>query len=303
MQSVKITEDAVLRCLEGAIDMHVHSYPDLIDRSGNDIEFALSAKKFKMGGFVIKSHYAPTTDRAILVNSIVTGTKVYGALSLNNAVGGINPLAVEVSGRLGARVIWFPTVDSRNEADKRNLPEIAHPPPWAKLQKELVNEGFPMPPVDLFNGNGDFTREVIDVIKLIKKYRMTLATGHISPRESIKLIKVAHEEGVDKIVVTHPEFPSTNFSIQEQQDLCKFDVYFERCYSMPATSKTTWDFIEREIRATGIEHNIISTDLGQKKSILPIDGMKESARILMEKNFREDMVRTMMVDNTQYLVG
>lgn len=299
----EISDDTVRECLSGAIDMHVHSAPDIIDRSGNDLDFALQAKESGMHGFVLKSHYVPTADRATLTNHFVSGIKVYGGLSLNNSIGGINSLAVEVAGRSGAKVIWLPTVDSENEAVKRNLPETQHPPPWARMQRELVAEGFNMEPVKLFKNNGEFTDDVLNVLQIIKKYKMTMATGHISPKESIKIIKLAHEVGIERIVVTHPEFPSTNFTIQEQVDLNKFGVFFERCYSMPATSKTTWDYLIKEVMATGFENNIIATDLGQKGSILPVAGMKASAQMFLKNGISKENVRVMMVDNPKFLVG
>lgn len=303
MTTSEIADESVLECLSGAIDMHVHSAPDIIERSGNDIDFALQAKGSGMRGFVLKSHYVPTTDRATLTNHFVSGIKVFGGLSLNNSVGGMNPLAVEVAGRSGAKVIWLPTVDSENEAGKRNLPEMLHPPPWARMQKELVAEGFKMDPVKLFKNNGDFTDEVLNVIHIIKKYKMTLATGHISPKESTKIIKLAREEGIERIVVTHPEFPSTNFTIQEQVDLKKLGVFFERCYSMPATSKTTWDYMIKEVLATGFENNIIATDLGQKGAISPVAGMKASAQMFLKSGISKENVRVMMVDNPKFLIG
>ncbi|MEM0134862.1 MAG: DUF6282 family protein [Thermoplasmatales archaeon] len=303
MNEETISNDSVLRCLEGATDLHVHSFPDIIDRSGSDLDFARQAKENKMNGFVIKSHYVPTTDRAILTNSCIAGVNVYGSIALNNTVGGINPIAVEVAGRLGGKVVWFPTVDSENEAGKKKLPDMQHPPPWAKMQRQLEKEGFTMNPVTLFKRNGDFTDEVHSVLQVIKKYKMTLATGHISPNETKKLVKFAYEEGLEKIVITHPEFPSTSFSIQEQVDLCKYGVYFERCYSMPATSKTTWEYMFKEVLATKVEHNIISTDLGQKSSIFPVEGMKECARAFLKNGFAEIEVRVMMVDNPKFLVG
>ena len=37
-------------------------------------------------------------------------------IALNRAVGGMNPVAIEIAAREGARTVWFPTVDSENES-------------------------------------------------------------------------------------------------------------------------------------------------------------------------------------------
>ena len=68
-----------------------------------------------MAGFVLKSHYGCTAERASVVRTAVPGVDVLGAVSLNRAVGGMNPLAVEIAAREGARTVWLPTVDSVNE--------------------------------------------------------------------------------------------------------------------------------------------------------------------------------------------
>jgi hypothetical protein len=40
---------------------------------------------------------------------------VFGALTLNHSVGGLNPVAVEIAGRSGCKIVWMPTVDARTK--------------------------------------------------------------------------------------------------------------------------------------------------------------------------------------------
>jgi hypothetical protein len=295
--------DEILSSLRGAYDMHVHSAPDVLDRSGDDIEFAVMAKEHGMGGYVIKSHYVPTADRANLVNKMVLGVKIFGSLCLNNSVGGINPLAVDIAGRLGCKVVWFPTVDSLNESEKRGLQSKDKLPFWAKMQEELRRDGFQLKAVKVLDDNGKFTKDVFEVLYRIQKYKMILATGHLAPNESIALIKEAKEIGIDKIIVTHPEFPTTNFTLEEQKELAKESVFFERCYTTPATGKTTWDHVLKEVKLTGSERNILSTDLGQKGAIHPTEGLKEFIRFFLENGYKTEDVRNMTVLNQRELIG
>ncbi|HEY1292984.1 MAG TPA: DUF6282 family protein, partial [Chloroflexota bacterium] len=87
--------------LEGAFDTHIHSAPDVLPRKFNDLELAQRFKARHMAGFVLKSHYICTADRATLVNQVVPEVQAFGAIALNNSVGGLNPLALDIAGRLG----------------------------------------------------------------------------------------------------------------------------------------------------------------------------------------------------------
>src|SRR5260370_11265285 len=89
--------------LEGAVDLHVHSAPDVDRRRFNDLELARSAKDAGMGAVLIKSHQNSTVERAWLVSQCVPGIRVYGGLVLNETVGGLNLAAVRLALQLGAR--------------------------------------------------------------------------------------------------------------------------------------------------------------------------------------------------------
>ncbi|MEG4320899.1 MULTISPECIES: DUF6282 family protein [unclassified Microcoleus] len=86
--------------IEGAIDFHVHSSPDVIPRRLDDFEVAESAARSHMKAVVLKNHYASTAARAVLVNKIVPQIQVFGGIVLNRAIGGLNPDAVEAMHRI-----------------------------------------------------------------------------------------------------------------------------------------------------------------------------------------------------------
>jgi hypothetical protein len=51
--------------MHGAIDMHLHSHPDIAPRKANDIELAQAAAEAGMGGFIIRSHLGSSVERYI----------------------------------------------------------------------------------------------------------------------------------------------------------------------------------------------------------------------------------------------
>jgi len=77
--------------LEGAVDTHVHSSPDLVERKLDDFELVRQARDRGMAGVVLKNHFFTTTLRAKLVASQVPGIAVVASVVLNQSMGGINP--------------------------------------------------------------------------------------------------------------------------------------------------------------------------------------------------------------------
>lgn len=296
------TDENVAICLDGAYDMHVHSAPDIMERKSNDIELAQMAMAAKMGGFVIKSHYHSTADRAYLVNKVVSGVNVLGSICLNNSVGGINPIAVDIFGRSAGKVVWMPTVDSENESKQRSKVPDTKLPYWALVQKELVDSGLSIFPIQLKDDKNRFSEQVSKVLETIKKYGMILASGHISPSETLELVEYAAGLGLKKFIITHPEFPTTNFTLAQQRKLVTLGAILERCYTTPATGKTSWERVFSEVKETGVENNILSTDLGQPKAVFPIDGLKKFVEFFLSGGFSVSDVRRMTTDNQKELL-
>ena len=144
------------RLVRGAYDLHVHVEPDVMRRRVTDLQLARRCWDVGLAGFALKSHYVPTAERAAVLNEALNGAvQVLGALTLNAAVGGMNPLAVEIAAREGARIVWMPTLDAANHrAKSADLPPGATPPMWLALQRELDEQGITVPPVPVLDAAG-----------------------------------------------------------------------------------------------------------------------------------------------------
>src|SRR6266702_8909421 len=145
--------------LDGAIDMHAHSYPDGVARSIDAVDLAKLAKSRGMRALVLKNHYEPTASLAYIVRKEVPGIEVFGGISLDLTVGGVNPAAVEwmtkVKGGYG-RVVWMPTFDSEHQVTASGEKR-----PFARVAKD-----------------GQLTPEVMQVISIIARNNLVLETGH-----------------------------------------------------------------------------------------------------------------------------
>jgi hypothetical protein len=291
--------DRARELLAGAYDTHVHIGPDVVPRIVDDLTLARRFQGLGMAGFVLKSHYTSTAERASVVSAAVPEVRVLGAIALNRAIGGMNPLAVEVAAREGARTVWFPTVDSVNESHAREAPPGAKVPVWVKLQLELREQGIEIEPVPVVDAGGAVLPETRAVLATIARHQLVLATGHLARDEIFAVVDAAVAEGVREIVITHPEFPSQDLSVEDQLALTRRGALLERCFTTPHTGKIEWERWIENIRATGAANSVLSTDLGQVFNPPVEDGMALMVDRLLEAGFDEQEVHTMAVRNTR----
>jgi Family of unknown function (DUF6282) len=290
--------------VRGAYDMHVHIAPDTVERRIDDVGLARRCVELGLAGFQLKSHYTSTAERARVVSGVVRQVDVLGAITLNRAVGGMNPLAVEIAAREGARTVWLPTVDSLNEmTGAHELAPGAKPPVWMRLQQELREQGVAIEPIRVVDDDGALLPETGAVLESVKRHGMVLATGHLNRDEIFAVVDAAVELGIETIVVTHPEFPAQDIGIEDQGALADKGALLERCFTTPHTGKVTWERVFEAIRATGVEHSVLSTDLGQVFNPPVEDGLALMADKLLQAGFDEEEVRTMAVTNTRRLAG
>jgi hypothetical protein len=284
---------AAWEALQGAYDLQVHVAPDVIERRIDDIDLAKEFLAQGLKGFVLKSHYFPTAERAKVVTKAVPGIHAFGAITLNHSVGGLNPVAVELAGRSGNKIVWMPTVDAANETAGRPDGAKSKLPFWAKIQLELAATGINPPPMTVVDEAGNTSAAARTVLELIKKYDMILATGHLGRKEIFALVKTAKEIGLHKVVVTHAEFPSQNLSAQEQFELAEMGAIIEHCFTTMHTGKSSWEGMFEATRKTGIQRTILSTDLGQTINPPVAEGYAMFAQKMLDAGFSVSDIRHM----------
>lgn len=292
------------KILQGAYDLHIHFGPDVVPRKATEVEIAERFLDAGMKGFAMKSHFTPTVERAQLVSVRFPGLNAVGGVVLNSSVGGINPMAVEVAGRLGGRIVWFPTLDAVHDIPRlrKNIPQ------FVELQDKLVKKHMMRSGVPLLNSDGTLADAVFYVLEIAREYGMAIATGHSSPKEGLALVKAAHDMGIEKIIVTHADWKGTNYTLEEQAAAIENGAFIEHCYMTPSIP---YEEISFQMKVLGPEHFFLSTDLGairvpggKKSGFLmsgsapyPDEGMAAFVSILHSLGFSEDELRRMVVDN------
>ncbi|NES83634.1 MAG: histidinol phosphatase [Moorea sp. SIO2B7] len=282
--------------IKGTIDFHVHSAPDVTQRSIDDFELAEMGADAEMRAIVLKNHFTPTADRAVLANKIVPGIELFGGIVLNHSVGGINPRAVEVMYQLGqgrGKVVWLPTIDADYHL------KVFHKPG----QGIKVAQGEKLLP------------ETEEVLKLIAEYNLVLGTGHISPEEVKLVVEGAHSLGIKNILITHAMADVPGLSREDMQEVANLGAFLELTYVNNLMGKNAvvkahrnWHQVSLEqmaeaIKTIGAEHFVLSTDLGRKFDPLPVDGYKLFVEGLRKEGISQVEIDLMSKDNPAQLLG
>jgi hypothetical protein len=290
------------KAIQGAYDLQVHVAPDVIERRIDDVGLAEEFLAHGLKGFVLKSHYIPTAERAKVVCRAVPGIQAFGALTLNHSIGGLNPVAVELAGRSGAKIVWMPTVDAANETAGRVDGPSTKLPFWAKIQRELAADGIAPEPLTVVDDNGKVNEATRRCLELIARHNMILATGHLGRHEIFPLVRTAREMKLQRVLVTHAEFPSQNFSAEEQLELADAGAFIEHCFTTMHTGKAPWDAVLNSIRKVGAERCVLSTDLGQTINPPVAEGFAMFAQTLLDAGFSTEQIRRMAVTNPGALI-
>jgi hypothetical protein len=214
----------------------------------------------------------------------------------------LNPVAVEIAGRSGAKIVWAPTVDAANETAGRLDGGNEKLPFWAKIQREIAAAGITRPPMTVLGAEGKISGETRQCLELIAKYNMVLATGHLGRHEIFPLVREARALGVKRIVITHAEFPSQNLTGDEQAELADLGAIIEHCFTTYHTNKAPWEAVFANIRRTGIERTMLSTDLGQKTNPPVAEGFAMFAQRLLDAGFTVSEINRMAAAIPQSLI-
>ena len=295
--------DAAWEAIEGGYDVQVHVAPDVIARRIDDLDLAKEFLAHKLKGFVLKSHYAPTYERAKVVTKASPGITAYGAITLNHSVGGLNPVALEIAGRSGNKIVWMPTVDAENETAGRTDGPTDKLPFWAKIQRELSATGISPPPLTVLGPDGKVNAAARRCLELIGKHDMVLATGHLSKREIRELVKTAKEMGLKRVLVTHAEFPSQNMTAAEQLEVANMGAMIEHCFTTMYSNKAPWDAYFDSVRKVSPERVVLSTDLGQTINPPVAQGFAMFAQKMLDAGFSKGDVHRMCVTNPTALIS
>jgi Family of unknown function (DUF6282) len=278
--------------IQGAVDVHVHSEPDLFPRIADDVGVASHAASMGFRALSLKCHSERTTSRAYLTEQLVPGIQVVGGIVLNRAVGGINPYAVQAALQLGAKHVWMPTVDAANHA--RTFGSTGAYDKQASSVADASDTG-----IEVIDDAGTPIDGLIDVLDLIAEHSAILSTCHLSVPEIKQLVPLARERGVEKIMITHPFFKVPNLDLDTLKELVGHGAYaeFGYCTISPMWNHAPLTRVVEAIKEVGPEHSILMSDAGQRHNPMPAECLRVFAQSVYESGISEEGVERMIKHN------
>jgi hypothetical protein len=278
-----LTDPAII----GAIDLHAHHDPDSYPRELDAFDVARLAKDRGLRGIVLKNHWTETAGIAYMARKYAApGFEVFGAVTLDTAVGGVNPQAVrymvDVVGAHG-RIVWMPTHDSEHEV---------------RYNKETR-------PFVSVSRAGKLLPDVLEVIALVAEHDLALATGHVTPEETLQILRAAKAAGVKRLIVTHPLLdPQFTFmSVEQLRTAAELGAFIEITGGAVARGGEPKNRALAAIRAIGARHFFVGSDAGLIGRENHTDTLALAAKSLRAAGVSESDLTVMFKDNPAFLVN
>jgi Family of unknown function (DUF6282) len=286
--------------LVGAIDPHVHSGPSIASRSLDHVELAREASKAGLAAVVTKDHdYSGVMTAALIARHFPElTTKVYSGIVLNNVVGGFNPYAVEHTAAMGGKIVWMPTLAAENHMRWEKTSGWVHPASTQKMRPASV-----VPVLDDDKTVRDDVKEILDVVA---KNDMTLASGHLHVSETWIVFEEAQRRGVNRLIFTHPE-DIVDASLNDVRGIAAMGAAVEHslCMFLEGNKFQTCapDDLKKHIDAAGVDNTILCSDLGQMGNISPVEGLRRGIKLCLDLGYSDEDIRKMVSLNTARTLG
>jgi hypothetical protein len=284
--------------LEGAADLHCHYGPDFIISTHNvqpsvtAMQAAQEAAEAGFAAIVLKSHDFPTAALAFTINQVVPGVRTFGGITLDHQVGGLNPWAVEHALRLGAKIVWLPTVASHQDYLNGLGPRLGYPGTGIRTTDD---DGRLLPVV----------REILD---LVAQHDAIIATGHITADENYAVAREFARRG--RVIVTHAGEPAAGPHLTKEQcvELARLGAFIEltaqECVPHLGYPPKPVSEVAERIDAIGPQQCVLCTDYGYSNEVpRPVPGMRDYVDGLWEAGVSEATLKLMVADNATRLLG
>lgn len=281
------------RHLRGALDVHVHAYPDWVHRSQDMIDIASEAARSGMRAIVFKDHFMLTANAAYMVKKHIdhlveegklpSGVDVYGGIGLNF---GIRPDVVKQALKYpNMKKIYFPTFNSA-----RCLMNMGHD----------ASNG-----VHLLDSQREVRPEVTEVLSMAADAKIGVGLGHTDFYELLPVVEKAKEVGA-RVVLDHPLLELNKLTMEEMQTLASRGAYVGTfCQPMiPSVYQPIADPFEtvNVIRTVGAQRCIIASDFGQVLNVETIYGIRIFIRTLLAFGVAPEDIDIMIKKNPAKLL-
>jgi Family of unknown function (DUF6282) len=290
----------IAKILIGAIDPHVHSGPSIAPRALDHLELAHQYSQARFAAAITKDHdYSGVMTAALIGNhhpELVT--RIYSSIVLNNVIGGFNPYAVEHTAAMGGKTVYMPTLAAENHLKWEKTSGWVHPASTQKIR--------PAQAIPVLDGQKKVRDEVKEVLDIIAKTDMALASGHLHVSETWSVFEEAQKRGVKKLIFTHPE-EIVGASLNDVRGIAAMGAYVEHslCMFLEGSKFKVADgeTLRQHIEAAGVNKTILCSDLGQTGIFSPLEGFQRGVKLCLELGYSDDDVHAMVSTNAAQAFG
>ncbi|WP_046862894.1 DUF6282 family protein [Microvirga massiliensis] len=298
--TIQQIEDRIDQLLIGAIDAHVHSGPSIAPRGIDHLELVQEMSKAGFAAVITKDHDYSGVVAAVLISKHYPHlrTRIYSSIVLNNVVGGFNPYAVEHTAAMGGKIVFMPTLAAENHLRWEKSSSWSHPASTQKIR--------PASAVPVLDANKQVRDEVKEVLDIIARNDMALASGHLHISETWLVFEEAQRRGVKRLVLTHPE-EIVGASLNDVRGIAAMGAFVEHSIAMFLEGSKfkvcTGDDLKKHIDAAGVEQTILSSDLGQTGIFSPLEGFRRGVRLCIDLGYDDEQIRKMVSTNAARAFG
>ena len=199
------TTEKSYELLKGAIDIHVHAGPHLKSSPrGRPGPGRHPGRDAGMRAIVYMDVFEMTTGTAWIVSRVVPDFKVFGGIIMNTVYGGMNPRSVKTAifYGSGAKYVSFGAHSTYYQAGKEGRVVDGKFSPLKDLYPKFVEEELSRCieiPLE-----GKLSPELTEILAMIAANpQIFLNTGHVSPAEAFRLIDLAKQYGIKKVLLAN----------------------------------------------------------------------------------------------------
>lgn len=298
--ATQTVEERISRILVGAIDPHVHSGPSIAPRAVDHLELAKELSGVGFAAIITKDHdYSGVMTAALIAKHHPDlRTKVYSSIVLNNVVGGMNPYAVEHTAAMGGKIVFMPTLAAENHLRWEKSSAWSHPASTQKMR--------PAAPVPVLDANGRVRDDVKEILDVIARNDMALASGHLHVSETWLVFEEAQRRGVKRLVFTHPE-EIVGASLNDVRGIAAMGAFVEHSLCMFLEGSKFKVCAEEDLRtyidAAGVGQTILASDLGQVGTFSPLEGFRRGVKLCIDLGYSDDEIHRMVSTNAARAFG
>lgn len=192
----------------------------------------------------------------------------------------------------------MPTLAAENHLRWEKTASWVHPAPTRKIR--------PATDVPVLNGDKTVRDDVKEVLDVIARTDIVLASGHLHISETWLVFEEAKRRGVKRLVLTHPE-DIVDASMNDVSGMAAMGAFVEHslCMFLEGSKFKTQpeEDLRKHIDAAGVDQTILCSDLGQTGVFSPLEGFRRGIRLCMDLGYSDEDIRKMVSLSAARAIG